>query len=433
MANNVLQYITKYLPGQLDKVYVAGSATAVLERGLKHFQVRWDGAKQVSIMSLYTEGMGNYLRANNAPAIDPYASHYAGQVGEGYRDGFSIGAVANKWTPYQIRYDRSKQFPIDRLDDMENAGQLIAHTLNEFWRTRVVPEKDIIRLATLVANTSTTIGNRVEETAPLTVDNIIAKLDEAYTWQRAHGVPTENLVYFVSTEVMSLIRNAKDIVRYLTQDELAFREGLNKKVIAYNGIPLIEVTPDRFYTLPIFGSDGFYPDTASKDINFILVDAAGVLPIDRLEWLNIYDSTTHYLGFDGYLPTVRDVHDLIVPENKAIGIFANIANDATAGKSANLLYLALHAGSSVGATVVSKVLTQPAGLYWYQLVESATAFTVGEAVTVDGTNIERVAFFDTVEGATFSVTESNAYFAVLDSQGKVVATTPSAIAIPKGA
>ena len=139
MANN-FNLITKYLPEALDKVFAAESKTALLENGGKWVDLNFKEAGYVKVANILMDGLSDYYRVNHiAVANSDDYSHYNGQNGEGARDGFAKGNAALNWELFKLQYDRGKMFEIDRMDDEETAGLLIANLLTEFLRTRVIP------------------------------------------------------------------------------------------------------------------------------------------------------------------------------------------------------------------------------------------------------------------------------------------------------
>jgi hypothetical protein len=202
MANN-FNLITKYLPEALDKVFASESKTALLENGGKWVDLNFKEAGYVKVANLLMDGLSDYYRVNHigvANSLD-YA-HDNQNNGADYRDGYARGNAQLTWEIFKLKYDRGKQFLVDRMDDEETAGILLANLLTEFLRTRVVPEVDAVRFAKIAGKANATLGNLVvETTAGLTDANIISAWNAGFAWLAEHEIPEEEQVIFVNPQV----------------------------------------------------------------------------------------------------------------------------------------------------------------------------------------------------------------------------------------
>lgn len=415
MANSV-DLIIKYLPEALDTVYKRESYLSYFAPNTNTSGINFIGAGKVRIPKLYVDGLSNYSRANRGD-LDNNKAHYR----NGSADGYEVGSANVSWQERVLTHDRGRQFQIDAMD-LDETGRLLGLTLNEFIRTRVIPEQDAVCFATIANSCNTSLGNKVSET--IAADTIMSKLYEAFQWLENQEVPDTDQIIFVSTNVMKLIRTTDELFRRL--DQVDYHKGdVSFTIRTFEGRPLIVVPDSRFYDEVEVSDNGYKPTTNSKLINFIVASKNAVLPIIKLETAKFYDRSV-VQDFDGYKFNFRVYYDVIIPDNKVVACYTSLSQ-TDANTATNTLALAQSAGSATNTYVVNHYWTTPSGL-WGTLVSSATAFTVGNTITIDGTTIKEIAL-----GTEITETATTQYFALVDSKLKVVATTPSAITLVKGA
>ena len=430
MANS-FELITKYLPQALDKYFYEDAKTAILEKGNKWVDVNFKEAGYVKIASLLLDGLSDYYRTQNLPGPTNPADYaaYAGNLGANNRDGFAIGGATVKWEIKQLQYLRGKQLRIDYLDDEETAGIVIGNAVEEFSRTKVIPEVDATRFARIAENASVSLGNLVVEANAIAANTIIGKFNDAFEWLTEHEVPEEEQVIFVSPAVMTLIRNTNELTKFLTQEDYRSEAGINFTVEKYGGRPIIVVPTNRFFTDILVGQNGYQASANSKAINFMVVSTKATVPVRKLEWNKIYGPELSGLaGFHGYLIDYLIYHDLIIPENKIPGIYVDVSNVA-ANTKVDVLAVDTVAGAATNAWNIRRYFTNPAGLRG-QLVyiehnASGTGyakdgFVVGNKLTGTAGTDYKVATLgqDISESGTVTV-----HFALVDAAGNIIAST----------
>ena len=420
MANN-FNLITKYLPEALDKVFASESKTALLENGGKWVDLNFKEAGYVKVANLLMDGLSDYYRVNHvgvANSLD-YA-HDNQNNGADYRDGYARGNAQLTWEIFKLQYDRGKQFLVDRMDDEETAGILLANLLTEFLRTRVVPEVDAVRFAKIAGKANATLGNLVvETTAGLTDANIISAWNAGFAWLAEHEVPEEEQVIFVNPQVYALVKNSSQLTRFITQEDYRSEKGITFKLPAYEGRPIIEVPSARFYTDVVVGANGYLPSANSKAINYMVCSKKAIVPVVKLNFTKVFGPEV-VQDFDGYKVNIRLYHDAIIPQNKVVGCYVSIS-DASATTRTAKLELAMRAGSVQNAYAIDAVYTLPAGLLG-KVVASASAITLGATITVDGTTIFNV---NTDGTDNVDATNTALYFAMIDANNKVIAISGS--------
>lgn len=429
MANS-FELITKYLPQALDKYFYEDAKTAILEKGNKWVDVNFKEAGYVKIASLLLDGLSDYYRTQNlpGPADDAQYAAYAGNLGSGMRDGFAIGGASVKWEILQLKYLRGKQLRIDYLDDEETAGLVIGNAVEEFSRTKVIPEVDACRFSRIAENASASLGN-LKTSQTIAANQIIADFNGAFEWLTEHEVPEEEQIIFVSPAVMTLIRNTTELTKFLTQEDYRSEAGIDFTVEKYGGRPIIVVPTNRFFTNVVAGQNGFRPQSTSYVINYMVVSTKAVVPVRKLEWNKIYGPELSGLaGFHGYLIDYLIYHDLFVPANKVPGIYVNVSG-VLASSKVSTLAVDTQAGSAQYYWKVRRYFTNPAGLRG-TLVINTSAFTLGSsagtAVTAtsglgSGKYMVVSEGVDVVEAAGSKAY----YFGLMDAAGNIIATTDS--------
>ena len=413
MANN-FTVITKYMQNAIDTVMVEESKTNILVNGSKFVDVNFKEAGYVKVMSLLMDGLSDYYRANNGLGSDNNGySNYP------TNDGYKVGSVQSKWEIFKLDYDRGKQFRVDDMDNEEQAGLVIGNLLAEFLRTKVVPEVDAIRFSKMASKTSTSLGNKIVET--VSANQIIGKFNTAFAWLTEHEVPAEDQVIFVNPDIMTLIRNTTELVKFITQGDYKSEQGIDFTVEKYSGRPIIEVPSNRFFTDVLTTDNGFIPSSTSKVINFMIVSKKAIIPIVKLEKSKTW-TPEQVQDFDGYKVNFRMYHDAIIPKNKIPAVYMSVSS-TNATTKANLLSVDLgvvKTGDDITGYKLNAYYTNPAGLLG-TVVVSASAFTLNETYSTSATVVA------VGEGETFTkfASETAEYFALLDASGKCIATSGS--------
>lgn len=416
---NDIEVITKYATKAIDAIIVAESKTQMFFEGDKWFQLDFSETGYVKLASLLLDGLGDYKRVGESQGANTY-SHYINGTAQGYQ----IGDLSFTWEIYKLRYDRGKQFLIDAVSNEQTAGLVIANTASEFTRTKVVPEIDEVRFSTIASRCNTALGNLVTET--IGADEIISKFNKGFAWLSEREVPDTDQVIFVNPQVMELILNTQEIKKYLTQDD--YKVGDNTfRLNKYMGRYIIEVPSSRFFTnVVVDASNGYYAGANSYQINYMIVSLKAVYPIVKFEKLRIFSPEVNQRS-DSWVVNYRLFHDIIIPKNKIVACYTSVSSTLGSVYS-NRLDVSLVEGNVTNAYQVDAYFTTPAGKLG-RLVTKQTAMAVGSTQTPDSSTIKLVSLnTDIVEASA-----TTAYFALIDNNNIVVATTPNAVTLPKKA
>lgn len=292
MANNI-QTITKYLHEQLDELFVKESVTGILEVARPGgYKLNFIDAKTVNIPDMQLDALSDYSRAN----------------------GYAAGDINITFTPHTLTMDRGRQFTIDEMDDEESGGLVVLNTMKTFERTQAIAEIDAYRLST-IASKATTDGTKAETIA---ANQVIAKFADIEKYFEDHEVPTDRVIYFISTKLSRLIKTTTELSRLVDVTEVESGD-ITLKVKTFNGNPIIVVPPKRFKTAYTFG-DGFTPTKDAKDINILAVYDAATIPVQKHKRVRVF-SPEDVQDKDGWKFNYRVYHDIFVPKNKAVGIY----------------------------------------------------------------------------------------------------------------
>lgn len=244
--------------------------------------------------------------------------------------GFNSGTVTDEKTIYTMGQDRDVEFYLDRQEVNETNQELaMANISNVFITEQVQPELDSYRFSKMATSfdnidTSDAEGNllarthKVEETLDAT--NAYSQLKTGIGKVRKYG--TQNLVGYVSSEVMDSLECSKEFTRNITNQNVG-TTALESRITSIDGVQLIEVyEPNRFMTKYDF-KDGAKPTEDAQAINFLIIAKPAVISIVKENAVFLFAPGQHTEG-DGYLYQNRLYHDLFIKKHKRDGIYSSI-------------------------------------------------------------------------------------------------------------
>lgn len=189
--------------------------------------------------------------------------------------GFNSGTISDEKTIYTMGQDRDVEFYLDRQDVDETDNELaMANISNVFITEHVQPELDSYRFSKIATSFDNLDGNdtegallakthKTEETLDAT--NAYSQLKTGIGKVRKYG--TQNLVGYVSSEVMDALERSKEFTRNITNQNVG-TTALESRITSIDGVQLIEVyESNRFMTKYDF-TDGAKPTEDAKAINF---------------------------------------------------------------------------------------------------------------------------------------------------------------------
>ena len=316
---NSIGLITKYSDQFFDKVYKQDSVTSVLDTTDE--RVKFIGAKTVKIAKMQFGGLSNYYRNNAEAGSAPAGTQFYGSAGFGYQQ----SNAKMQWETFTLSQDRAASFPIEYFDDEESGGLLVGNAVTEISRTIIVPEIDAYALSTLAANA----GKQATTEGGITSANALSALNDAFLYFEEHEVPAADQVIYVSPAFMKALRESTQITRFI--EPAPGEKKVSYKITEYEGRTLITVPPTRFRTKYKAYDGGYGFGDGSMPINLLAVSKSAVIHIKKYEKVKIVSGDLNLAanGFDGYTVYARVYHDVFVPDNKKVGIYANVAEAAS--------------------------------------------------------------------------------------------------------
>lgn len=368
--NNV-QLIIKYSTEAWDKVYKKKSIASVFD-GEKEL-LRFSGTRTVKIAKYSSDGLGDYQRANT-PVAGPYAAFDAATAqGQGY--GYPTGDVSLEWEEFTLRMDRARQLRIALFDNEESGEVAVTATMQDFSRTKVVPETDAYtfsELARLAAWKSSSVISLVAGQVGYNPNGAFQALNDAYTTLEDKGeVPTEDQVVLASYEFINKLRSSGEVVKVLKQNE--YGENVDFSVYEYMGREIIGVPGRRFRTNFVKTANGFTWGAGSENIDFIVAAKSAVYHVVKYDKVRVFEPNI-VQDFDGYKVNVRIYYDVFVPDNKRVGIYVHTSSGTAPAASVNFLYNAENDFLGNVAIIPGDLMTD--GLY--AVADAAPA--IGEAL-----------------------------------------------------
>ena len=295
-TNNLANCIDKFTT-RLDKVIARETVTGDLNMN-QDLLGEMSGNGKIEIASIDMDGL---------------ATHNRGQ-------GFTKGGISVTWQPYQLQYERDREFNIDVLDDDERAKLVSANAMGEFARTKVVPEVDAIRFAKLTQNAGTTVTKDLSG-----ADETVAAVLEAEQCMEDHGVKLSQCLFYHSAAT-------KKLLRLSNKYQLSAGESPNSNFGTYDEMKMIGVAGDRFYSAiklldgTTSGEEkgGYEKAEDGKALNFIVMAPEAAAAISKHEKLRYFSPDVNQ-DDDAHKWQYRLYHDLIVYLKKKGLIYAHVA------------------------------------------------------------------------------------------------------------
>ncbi|EKZ1260985.1 hypothetical protein ACUAW7_003135 [Listeria monocytogenes] len=285
-----INYVDKY-GKELDQKLVFGTYTNELETS----NLLWLDAKTFKIQTITTTGLKPHTR----------------------NKGYNEGSASNENTAYTITFDRDVEFFVDVMD-VDETGQALtaANVTKEFNSRHSAPEVDAYRFSKLATEAKKN-GYSTAET--ITEENVFRTLKAAIRKVKKYG--TQNLVMYVSVDVMAALELSKDFTRTISNQNIG-PSSLETRITGIDGVKLVEVeAEDRFYDTFDF-TDGYKPAAGAKKLNYLLINKGSV--IGGTKHASIYLHAPGSVGQgDGWLYQYRVYHDIFVKEQQKDGVIAS--------------------------------------------------------------------------------------------------------------
>lgn len=298
MANSI-SLAERFLP-ILDDVYKQASKSSILDV-TENNRIRFRGANKVEIFKTSMDGLADYSR----------------------NTGYVDGSVVAGWEDYTLSKDRGTSFMVDAMDDEETMGLAFGTLAGEFIRTKVVPEIDAYRFATIAGTTNVGAATAADIT-PGTTD-VPALVDTGIQSMTDLEVPEEGRLLFLSETAYNGLR-AK-----ITRTVLNGERGIDSIIESYEGMRIIRVPQSRFMdTITLNnGSSKFgytVPSTAKK-LNFMIVHPSAILQVAKHELPRIFSPLVNQKA-NAWKFDYRVYHDVFVLDQKVKGVYVHAGSTA---------------------------------------------------------------------------------------------------------
>ena len=293
MANSIA-LAQKYLP-MLDEVYKASAKSAILDAT----KVEIVQSNTVKVFKTSMDGLGDYSR----------------------NDGFIKGDVTGTWETLTLSKDRGRTFQVDRMDNEETIDMAFGTLAGEFIRTKVVPEVDAYAFAKLAGTSGIDSGTAADVTVGTT--DVPSLIEEAERSMNENEVPQEGRILFISETAYAGMKNKID------RTTMNGEGGIDRGVVSFDGMRIIRVPQNRFYTaITLYDGKtagqtaGGYVGTATTGykINFMIVHPSAVCKVVKHVLPRIFTPDVNQAA-DAWKFDYRLYHDIFAYENKVKGIY----------------------------------------------------------------------------------------------------------------
>ena len=309
---NVIELVNKYLP-ILDEQYRLESKSAILDTPGEFVQQTKE-AKKVKIAKMNVDGLVDYSRQN----------------------GFTSGSMELTWEEHEFRIDRGRALQVDSMDNVETFGLAWGRLAGTFQRDKVIPEIDAYRFAQYYKKAG------YKKTVALSEENIFEVLDDIVAHMDDNEVPENGRMIFCNPTTYKYMCNEKSISKSLSVDD-TMTKSLNKKIYSYNGMPIIKVPSNRFYSnVTLLTGDenstgGYEAAAGAKVIGLLVISKEAVIQISKRAISRYWAPTRAEMDAtkaDGVNPNAdawkfdfRNYHDAWVLDNKMDAIAAVLPED----------------------------------------------------------------------------------------------------------
>ena len=311
MANTIAT--ASLIQKNLDKAAAQQLLTGWMEANAG--QVIYNGGAEVKIPKLSMDGLGDYSRT----------------------DGFNSGSITFEYETRRMTHDRGRSFSFDELYvDETNFALTAATVMGEFQRTKVVPEIDATRIATIAQIAMGVTGDtQVEYGYSPAKASIVDKIKEGIKTIRKAGF-TSNLVCYVTYDVQAII--SQYYGDKISSATFAIN-GVDTRVPSIDGVPIIPVIDECMVTKLKFNdgktsgqeAGGFKKASDGLDINFEIVSMEAPIAVQKTDNMRIFSPEVNQKA-RAWAMDYRKFHDLWVPDNKKKGLYVSIKDTKPASK-----------------------------------------------------------------------------------------------------
>jgi hypothetical protein len=304
MSTNSIGSIVEKYTSRLDKIIECETCTTDLNMN-RDLLGQFSGNGKIEIPSIAMDGLADHTRGK----------------------GFVRGGAALTWEPYQLKYERDREFSIDVMDDEEREMIVSANLMAEFARTKVVPEVDAVRFAKIAASAGNTASADLT-----TADGALSAVLTAEEAMQDVGKDLSDCLFYHSAKVKSLLRKAQAY-------RLGQGENPNGIFKTFDEMKMINVPSARFYSaIELLDgvtkttgesavdetAGGYKKASTGKAVNFIVMAPEACAAITKHEKLRYFSPDVNQSD-DAHLWQYRLFHDLLTYLKKKGLIYVHLA------------------------------------------------------------------------------------------------------------
>lgn len=179
----------------------------------------------------------------------------------------------NSWEPKTLTHHRKWSTLVHPKDiDQTNHVASIANITQTFNEEQKFPEMDAYCVSTLLSLWKG--QNHVPDTTVLTADNVLSVFDKLMLAMDNNRVPASGRILYVTFEVQTLIKNAKELTRNI--DVQSGNTSVNRRVSRIDEVEIVGV-PNTLMRSAYNFTQGWQPEADADQINMFLVHPSAVI------------------------------------------------------------------------------------------------------------------------------------------------------------
>lgn len=187
----------------------------------------------------------------------------------------------NAWEPKKLSNHRKWSTLIHPMDiDETNQVASIQNITQVFNEEQKFPEMDAYLVSKLYTDWAAAGGTA--DTTALTVDNILQAFDGYMEDMDERNVPSTGRILYVTPAINTMLKNAKDIARFVQNGENAIR----RAVRSLDEVQIESVPSALMKTVYDF-TVGYQPGAGAKQIHMLLVHPSAVITPEKYQFAQL--------------------------------------------------------------------------------------------------------------------------------------------------
>lgn len=251
MGIGTISYVTEYSQA-LDQAYPHVLHFGRLYQTPNNGRYRWVNSRTIEIPTLKTTGRTDADRDEM---------------------GFAKRNHSNTWEAKTLARQRCWETIVHPADiDQTNAVVTLNNIVGVYNNEQKFPEMDAYLISKLY--TDWTGAGMTAKSDALTADNVLATIDMMFEEQTEARVTPNGRVLYVTPHVNTLIKQAKELSRYINVNNNNGR--ISRSINAIDNLTIEEVPSELMKTAYDF-TEGWSVGVSAKQINMLMVDPMAVI------------------------------------------------------------------------------------------------------------------------------------------------------------